>query len=385
MDIDSRELEGKATDEIVSVLVEHVAKSDAELEQERDEGKPSTTELKIFVAENHGFELGSLEREIEDLARSSESPKRVLEFLKEHKFREELLNEEVSYVEIHTPNFNRMDQFIFVDDGEYLQALTVERRDWTRQTVEKLLRYLPNLERLFLSSEALRDIVDGLPGTEISGFTAKYRSYQSDKSVTIQFHGGTESDLETVEEEFGAKPTRLEFDQRNSPTAAVHSSVDREGYYKVTSVRRGSEERGLQTLEQIFHDYGAHDREHFNVEHAPTKSPLNEGFTLDGFTTLHLVEQTADGEGHRDLAETLEERILATKRQYVYSTWNPGNFLVFDRENNEPFEIGVEGSDLFLYAKPGTSSVAFRDFCNLVLEEFNTSFALDKTSRPLRV
>jgi len=383
MDFDSHDLKDKETDQIVSRLIDHVAKSDEEIEREQEEGKPRTTELKIFVAENEGFELGTLSDEIEHLAHSKNTTKHVQSFINQHHFSEEKLNDEVSYVEIATPSYERTDQFIFVDREDYLKTITAERRDWTKKTVEKLIQYLPSLNRLFLSSEDLEDIVETLPGTSISGFTAKYHAYHTDKSVTIQFHGGSKSDLEKVKDEFGAKPTRLEFTQANSPEAVLRSSVNREGYFKYNSVLKGHEKQGRETLEQIFEEYGDHDRRHFEVEFAPEKIPTKSGFTIDGFTTLQLLEEA--GENHRELTTRLKEDILSRKRRYEYSEWDSGNYFVFDKENNEPFEIGVEGRDLVLYAKEATTSRTFRDFCHLILEEFNSTYRVKKMSGKLRV
>lgn len=383
MNIDNHALKDKDTEQIVSVLIDHVAKSDEEVQREREEGR-RTTELKVFVAENNGFELGKLSEEIQKLAESDDTTKHVDSFITEHNFVEERLNDEVSYVEIHTPNYERTDQFIFLDTADYLKVLTAERRDWTKKTVENLLRYMPTLDRLFLSSEDLREIVTGLPKTTISGFTAKYHSYYTDKRVTIQFHGGTEADLQKVEDEFGARPTRLEFDQANSPTKAIHSSVDRQGYFKFTRVRKGSEKKGVETLQKIFHDYEKHDRHHFEVEFTPKRIPLKSGFTIEGFTTLQLIEKEEDSGAETTPAEKLKEEILDRKRQYEYTEWEPGNYLVFDKEHNEPFEIGVEDRDLVVYAKPATTSVTLRDFCNLILEDFNSTYGVDKTSKSLR-
>lgn len=383
MNIDNYALEDKDTEEIVSVLIDHVSKSDEEVQREREEGR-RTTELKIFVAENKGFELGTLPQEIRKLAESEDTSKHVDSFITDHNFVEERLNDEVSYIEIHTPNYERTDQFIFLDSEDYLKVLTAERREWTKKTVENLLRYMPDVDRLFLSSDDLQDIVADLPKTTISGFTAKYHSYHTDKRVTIQFHGGTEADLEKVEDEFGARPTRLEFDQANSPAKAIHSSVDRQGYFKFTRVREGSEHQGVETLRQIFKDYEEHDRAHFEVEFSPRRIPLRSGFTIEGFTTLQLIDQEENVSEEKTPAEKLKGEILDRKRRYEYTEWEPGNYLVFDKNHNEPFEIGVERRNLLVYAKSATTSVTLRDFCNLILEEFNSTYSVEKTSKSLR-
>ena len=378
MDLDSHDLKGEDTEEIVSRLIDHVAKSDEEIAEERESKKPQTTELKVFIAENQGFELGTLGQEIEALSQSESATQHAIDFIDEHSFSEESLNDDVSYVEITTPSYERTDQFIFVNGEQYLKVITAERREWTKKTVEKLIQYLPCLNRLFLSSEDLRDIVDTLPGTTIVGFTAKYHAYHTEKSATIQFHGGTKKDLERVQEEFGAKPTRLEFTQSNSPEAVLHSSVDREGYFKYTSVLQGYEEHGRETLEQIFEEYETHDRNHFGIEFVPKKKPRKGGFSIEGFTTLRLLEE--NGNSQRELTAELEEEILDRKRRYEYSEWDSGNYLVFDKETNEPFEIGIEDRDIVLHAKEATSSGTFRDFCHVILDEFNSTYRVEKSS-----
>jgi len=378
MDLDSHDLKGEKTQKIVSELIDHVVKSDEEIAVERESKRPQTTELKVFVAETQEFELGTLNREIETLSQLDGATQHAIDFIDEHNFTEESLNEEVSFVEITTPNYKRTDQFIFVSEEQYLKVITAERREWTKKTVEKLIQYLPCLNRLFLSSEDLRDIVDTLPGTTIVGFTAKYHAYHTEKNATIQFHGGTKKDLERVQEEFGAKPTRLEFEQSNSPEAVLHSSVDREGYFKYTSVLQGYEQHGRETLEQIFEEIENHDRQHFGIEFVPQKKPRGDGFSLEGFTTLRLLEE--NGNSQRELITELQEDILDRKRRYEYSEWDSGNFLVFDKETNEPFEIGIENQDIVLHAKEATSSGTFRDFCHIILDEFNSTYRMEKSS-----
>jgi hypothetical protein len=382
MDFESHDLKGAETEEIVSALVDRVVKSSEEIEEEEQEAQPSRTELKVFVAENRGFEVGTLSTEIEALASKTTTNKNIQTFITEHNVSETVLNEEVSFVEIATPSHERVDQFIFITRDDYLKIITAERREWTKKTVERLITYLPSVDRLFLSSEDLEEIVETLPGATISGFTAKYNAYHSDKSLTITFHGGNEDDLETVKEEFGAKPTRLEFSQSNSPMGVVQSSIGQNGYYKHTSVLEGYEDLGRRTLEEIFEAYEDHDRQHFAVEFTPIRKPVKSGFTYEGYTTLLLTENEQNDS--QELTEQLEEQILDGKQRYKYSTWDTGNYLVFDTEHNEPFEIGVEGRDLALHAKEATSSVTFRDFCHLILEKFNSSYRMEKQSAMLQ-
>ena len=381
MNLDRANLTDAPTEEVLDVLISHITKTDEEIEQERAVGRPSTTELKVFVAENQGYELGTLNEEVEVLSQSKEASHHAKSFVDTHNFSETQLNEEVALVEITTPDYERTDQFIFIDEGQYLKAITVERREWTEKTVEKLIKHLPTLERLFISSEELEEIVESLGGTELVGFTAKYRSIGSERGYTIEFHGGTFDDLKQVKDDFNAKPTRLEFTQSNSPAAVLRSSVKRHGYYKHTTVLRGHESQGRDTLEEIFDQYGARDQMHFAVEFPPMQKPVADGYAIAGFTTIHL--QGEEDQDREELADRLVSDVLDKKQRYTFSAWETGNYFVFDKEHKEPFEVGVEGSDIVLYAKEGTSATTFREFCRIVLTEFQSTYSVEKTSRKL--
>ncbi|WP_042663218.1 hypothetical protein [Haloferax sp. ATB1] len=382
MKFDPSELSGD-TDEIISLFIDYITRTDEEIEDEKDRGQRKT-QVKIFLANNHGFELGSLTDEIEYLAQTEGLSEYIQRYITEHNFHEDRLGDDVSYVEIDTPKRARTDQFVFIDDGDYLRVITAERRKWTEKTVEKLIQYLPSLERVFLTPSDLEDIVSDLYGTSVAGFTAKYHSYKTDKRASIRFHGGTDEDLEKVENVFDAKPTRLEFNQRNSPEAAVRSSVAQEGHFTFSSVRPGSEDRGAQTLEELSKGFEAHDEQNYKVEHRPVRETFKNGLTIEGGTTLRLIDDSEDYSLEQDTADFLEERILDHKRRYEYSVWEHGNYFVFDKDTGEPFEITVEDEDIHLHAKETTTSTTFRNFCSLVFEEFDSTYSLEKNSRRLK-
>lgn len=381
-------LRDRDTEAIINRLIQYVTKTDDEIFEEGREEKKKTNELKVFVAENDGFELGSLEDRIEDLALNDKLSKHERAFFNEHTFEEFPLNDEVSYVEIGTPDYDRSDQFIFLVQDGYLRVLTTERRKWTKKTVEKLIKYLPDLDRVFLSSDNLEEIVTHLRKTDLSGFTAKYQPYYRDQKISIQFHGAEEGDLKKVEDEFNARPTRMEFKQRNSPAAAVKGAIDQHGYFSIPRVRLGSEDVGYDTIMQLGAEYENYDQQNFEVEHSPRKEGLEHGFVIEGYTTLELIEEYSDSTEeeptHEDLIINLKDLVLDSKRRYEYTEWEEGNYIVYDKERKEPFEITIEDRNIILHAKPATSSDSFRDFYTIIQEEFNTTYRLEKTSGRVR-
>lgn len=381
MKLDPSSLSGDR-EEIVSVFIGHIARTAEEQEAEEEEGRRKT-DVKVFLANNDGFEVGNLSGSIQNLAEKQGLSKHVQRYISDHNFREERLSDDASLVEIDTPKRQRTDQFVFFDDDDYLRIITAERRKWTKKTAEKLIKYLPSLERIFLTPGDLEEIVEDLYGTSVTGFTAKYHSYKTDKRASIRFHGGTREDLEDVERVFQAKPTRLEFGQRNSPANAVHSSVAQEGHYTFSSVRPDSKERGAQTLNELSDAFEEHDKRNYNVEQRPVRQFFEGGTKIEGFTTIRLSDEDSDDLTH-ETANRLEADILDGKQQYEFSEWERGNYMVFDKDHGEQFEITVEGADVLIHAKKSTTSSSLRDFCSLIFEEFDSTYSLEKTSRKLK-
>lgn len=387
MKFESAKLQQEDTRDIVNVLIDHVTKTDEEVKEEGKK-KRRSTELKVFIAENKGLELGEIETRVQSLYQSDKLTKYGNDFIDHHTFEEKKINGDVSYLEIGTPKYGRTDQFVLLDKNGYIRVLTAERRKWTKKTVEKLIQYLPELERVYLSPSDIEGLVNtDLEDTDLSGFTAKFNPYYSEKELSIQFHGGESTDLEDVEHHFNARPSRVEFTQSNSPSEALKGAVRQDGYYSIPRVREGSETKGYETIMALSEGYEKHDRQNFEVEHRP-RSSFEDGFSLDGYTTLRLIEEavddpeigiTTDG-GESSLTETLEERILDGKRRYKYSIWEDGDFLVFDTESREPFQLIVDGQDLVVHAKPATTATTLREFGHIILEEFNSTYRFEKIS-----
>jgi hypothetical protein len=106
-------------------------------------------------------------------------------------------------------------------------VFTTVRREWRQKTIENLLDYLPCVERLYLTADDLETLTREVRDSRISGFTAKYHAPNRERDAALIFSGAEEGDLETAEEAFDAKPTRIEFDQTNSPDTVIHRVVRR--------------------------------------------------------------------------------------------------------------------------------------------------------------
>lgn len=410
-------LEDPTTEEIVNVFVEHVTKTDKDIAEEGEKKIKKSTELKIYLADSYGFRPENLNQRILDLLRSEDLNDNPREYFNNHNFEIQRLNSEVYHLIISTPKYDRNDNFILIDSEGYVKALTVIRKTWAEKTIERLINYIPELDRLFLSSNDLKSIVDTEEARTWDGFTAKYHPFYKDERVSVQVHGGTENHLEDVENYLYARPKRVVFSQKNSPAEAVKGAISQDGYASIPRVRHGSEHVGFEAIEDIIKTYQEKDHENFSVPYRPERitpggevsleqqtledSPedqitdggdpepleqLDPGSVLEGMTICELEEEVPEDDypDEHGIAVRLEEDVLDYKKRYTYSICGEGNFLVYDRERGESFEIIISDKNIRIYAKANTTVRSLRDFFEIIEEEFNSTYDPDHTSKKVR-
>ena len=410
-------------EEVLGQLIEYVTRSEEERSEEKEEQKSKTPALKFFICRAHGYQLGELRERIKTQLRDEDLNHYPREFFESHLFEERRLDDDVSHVIITTPAYERDDHFVFYLKDGYLRIFTVERRKWTERTVEKLINYLPSLDRLFVSSNDLVDIINEVDGN-IDGFTAKHNSVFDEVGLSLQLHGGKHKYLDKMEEQYGVQPTRLEFNKTNSPT--IKSNATLNGYGSVPWIESGPPGLGLDTTLGMTEEYVQKDKQKFEVEHAPRTRKLSEshsqeitsnwfiedgkglprledtevetiqfepGVGVDGYTTVELVEDVPHPTEFEDreipsrerLIEKLREDIVDKKDRYEFSEWEDGNFLVFDTIRNEPFSLTVNERNIQVHAKETTTADSLSDFYHIIHDEFSTDYQVEKHSQKVSV
>jgi hypothetical protein len=379
MEIDPTSLQGHDKEDIISVFIEHVVKTEEEVEEKETRGG-KTTDLKLYLLDNQGFEFGTVETTVEHLT-SDDTDRNIKNWIADHVVDEQSIDDDLSFLQISTPDAGRTDDFLVVRSNGYFWILTTERKEWCRKTVEKLIQYLPGVERLYLSSDDLEDIVEGLQDAYVSGFTAKYHAPYRKRDATLVFHGAEENDLDKAEEAFDATPSRIEWDQTNSPAAAIQRANTNDGHLSVENVREGSEAKAVNTILGLTEDYQERDRANYEVEHKPTRTIFDDGSqAIDGHTAIELTDP--DRDDAPNLAEEFQEDVLSGL-QYNAGMWGDDTFFVQDKEHEEVFEIALEPPNIILYARENTTALSFRSFCQEILDEFDSTYSLEKKQNVL--
>lgn len=382
MDLDPAQYRQMSKQEILRELIEHIVTSE-ESQEEKEHRSGKSTDLNLYLLDNRGYEIGSLDEHINHITESNRVNGHAKNYISNHTFSEEKLGPETALVSITTPEKSRTDDSIWIRQGDYIWALTTVRQEWRKKTIEKLIKYLPQVERLYLSSEYLEVLTQEniIKDSYISGFTSQYHAPYADRQATLRFHGGRREDLEKAERYFNAKPTRIEFDQTNSPTAAIQGASTNDGRLSFQSVVDGSQDKAVETLLSVSEEYQELDRENFGVNYSPTPNSSDNGFSVDGFTAIELTDPDRSSETGEALVEELEENVL-NGPQYKFGQRERNTLRVFDTRHDEIFDLAVEDTDIIVYPREPATSMSLRDIVQKIYE-YDSTYSQQKVENPI--
>ncbi|WEL18727.1 Uncharacterized protein SVXHr_2583 [Halorhabdus sp. SVX81] len=376
MNIELSEIKGYDEREIVLELITEVTKSGEEMEEKETRGSKST-DLKLYLVNSSEDIQGRFDKAGMDVADDKNTKKAAREFFNSIVIEEDEVSDGISFLSVTYPRYERTDEAIVVDRGDVFWILTTELKEWLEDTVEKVIKYLPQLERVYLSPDELEDTMRSIADSEIAGFTAEYHANHKDRDATLQFHGAEKNDLRTAEDAFSATPTRIEFNQKNSPATAIQGSGSNDGFLKLESVREDSEAKAADTLLRTSEMFADRDIEQFRVNADTSWKLFQPGFVVDEYTSIELYDPGRDETEADSLDRELEEEVFS-KHRYQTGRWGDDTFFVYDKEHEEVFELGIESNELVLHARETTTAYSLRAFCRTVLDEFDSTYSLRK-------
>lgn len=374
MNIKPSDLRDLDTREVILELITEVTKSGEEMDQKDTRGS-KTTDLKLYIVDSTENIQGRFAEAGLDVVEDENTKQSAQEFFKEIVIEEEKISENISFLGVTYPRYDRTDEVIVIDRGDALWFLSTELKDWLEDTVEKVLKYLPQLERVYLSSDDLEHSMRNIVDSEIAGFTAEYHSQHKDRDATLQFHGAETGDLRKAESTFSATPTRIEFNQRNSPATAIQGSGSNDGFFKLESVRKDSEGKAADTLLSASNEFVSRDNKKFKIDADTSWKLFEPGFVIDEYTSIELYNPERDEAENLD--QELEEEVFS-KNRYRYGRWGDNTFFVYDKNHEEVFELGVESNELVLHARETTTGHSLRAFCRILLDRFDSTYSIRK-------
>lgn len=382
MDLDPERYREMSKRDILHDLMEHVASSEDEQEK-KSHRSGGSTDLNLYLLDNQGYEIGSLDEYINYITQSERVRGYAKNFVVNHTFSEEVVGDETAIVSVTVPEKSRTDDSVWIVQDEYVWVLTTERQKWRKSTIENLIKYLPPVERLYLSSDDLDELTDEdvIEDSFISGFTAQYHAPYAERKATLRFHGGREEDLEKAERYFDARPTRIEFDQTNSPESSIQGASTNDGRLSFQFVLRGSQPKAVETLLDVSEEYQELDKESFEVEHEPAHQSSDKGFSVDGFTAIELTDPDRERGSSPSLVDELKQNVL-NGNQYNFGERDRDTIRVFDTYHDEIFDLAVEDPDIIVYPREPCSAMSLRDIVQEIFE-YDSTYSQQKVANPI--
>lgn len=374
MNIEPSDLQDLDPRGVILELITEVTKSGEEMDEKETRGA-KTTDLKLYIVDTTEEIQGEFAQAGLDVAEDENAKQAAQDFFNSIVIDEAEVDDEITFLGVTDPRYERTDEAIVIDRGDAIWVLSTELKDWLEDTVEKVIKYLPQLERVYLSSDDLEASMRSIVDSEVAGFTAEYHSQHKDRDATLQFHGAEQGDLEKAEDTFSATPTRIEFNQRNSPTTAIQGSGANDGFLKLESVRKDSEGKAADTLIDTSEKFVARDSERFRVDADTSWTLFEPGFVVDEYTSIELHNP------ERDEADALDAELedeVFSKNRYQYGRWGEDTFFVYDKDHEEVFEVGIESNELVLHARETTTALSLRAFCRTILDTFDSTYSVRK-------
>lgn len=381
MDLDPDRYSGMDKQEIIRDLVGHVTASEEE-QEEKDHRSGQNTDLNLYLLDNKGFSIGSVDDHINEISESPRASQHAKNFVADHGISEEIIGDEISIIKVFVSEKSRTDESVWISQGEYVWVLTTERQEW-RKSIEKLIKYLPQVERLFLSAEDLDDLTEDIRDSSVSGFTAEYHAPYAERRATLRFHGGERKDIDKAKKYFDAKPTRIEFDQTNSPAAAIQAASTNEGRLSWQSVREDSLDKAVDTLQSVSEGYQDRDEQNFEISLSVGIESFDRGFRIDGFTAIELTEPDRSDTTNETLLEELKQDIL-NSNHYKFGSRTRDTLRVFDSQHDEIFDIAVESPNIVIYPRESTTRHSIRSVVQDIFE-WDSTYSLEKVSNSVSV
>ncbi|MBU7045820.1 MAG: hypothetical protein HXS54_05235 [Theionarchaea archaeon] len=289
--------------------------------------------------------------------------------------------------------YDRPAKFFFILEDGFWLLYTLEDHRTMKQTIERIVKYIPELNMLWFPPPDLELIVNKIfTESGFGGFTAKYRPLLRDKNVTIRIFGGDRDDLLLARKDFQAEPTKIWFHSRGSPLTVTAGSLS-PGRLDIKSVLSGYEEQVQAIIKSVKDDIferesqnfgliNGYERRIFTDEDGNVISQAPSVFSAVVLTVDEAMRQKKDITTDK-LIERLKAAFLNYDKHYAGYEWDYGNLEVVDLTTGEPFQVIFENWQFIIYPKEETHAATVREACKQITQNIIPSCVLSVMSEEL--
>jgi hypothetical protein len=385
-------------DDLFHIITEHLLKLEKETEENEsmeslETNEEKSTHLKIIFLEDDSKTLTPLNLfdRLSDIALLNRWVQDLISKWAFIGYR--TADKDLYVIEATERAYERLAKFFVILENGSWQIYTLEHHQKVEQTIDRIIKYIPELNIMWFPPPDLELIVNDIfTESGFYGFTAKYRPVLHDKNVTIRIFGGDRDDLRIAREYFQAEPTKIGFRSKGSPTTVVTGALS-PGRLDIRSVLSGYKEQFFTIIESVKSDFSkresqnlglinGYERRIFTDEEGNVVSQAPSVFSAVILTVDKTMRDKKDI-SEDTLMKRLKTAFLNDEKHYAGYEWDEGNLEVVDLTTGEPFQVVFEDWQFIIYPKEKTRAATVRAACEQITQRVIPSLTLSVKSEEL--
>lgn len=291
----------------------------------------------------------------------------------------EIIKKEKSYwlVVFTDKKYQEENFFLIRVHDSYWEIFTLAHYSVVEKTLQKVIDVSDKIDFVWISRDKLVNIVTELVSESgIHGFTAKRRTLEFNKNVTIRVYGGDLNDIALARKDFFCEPINIYFRQKNSPTDAIVGTIGIEGYLRIDRIRPEAIDLFKKTKDDLWDKYRqSYDpivssidklgKEIIRFENKPIASRYKSFYSLSFY-----IDNKAYWENNR-IFEAIKKHFIEDGNQYIgYTIGDNDMMYIIDLHFEGCFRVRINQKDRKVIICPdeNTAKKSMSKFCSTFIE-----------------
>lgn len=291
----------------------------------------------------------------------------------------EILKKEKSFwlIILIDKKYQEENYFLVRVNDSFWEIFTLAHHNIVEKTLQKIVDVSDKIDPVWISRDKLVDIVSDLVSESgIHGFTAKRRTLNFKKSVTIRVYGGDLNDIDLARKDFFCEPINIYFKQKNSPIDAIVGTIGVEGYLRIDRIRPEAVDLFKKTKNELWDKY----RQNYSAIVTSVDNLKKEIIKFDNkpiatrydsfFAILFNIDNSKYWDDNR-IYKSIKTKFLENGNEYVgYTIGNDNLMFIFDLHFKGSYRLRIDNKSKKVIVCPeeNTSKKSMSKFCNNFIE-----------------
>lgn len=365
-------------EKILEYLIKSVVTSEDITDYEEEEKLGNRPKLKIYYVESsvQPYEINTI------LYDSTNKSIKIRNLLTDYNI--EILKKENPFwlIIFKDKKYQEDNYFLIRVYNSYWEIFTLSYHNIVERTLQKVIDVSDKIDPVWISRDSLVDIVSELVSESgIHGFTAKRRTLNFNKKVTIRVYGGDLKDIDLARKDFFCEPINIYFKQKNSPIDAIVGLISIDGYLRIDKIQPEAVDLFKKTKDELWSKYRrSYDTIVASVENLKKEiirfnnEPIATRYN-SFFSVTFAIDNPAYWDDNR-IYNAIKTKFLENGNEYVgYTLGNNNLIYIFDLNFGGCFRLRLNQNEkkVIICPEENTTKKSMSKFCNNFLEHIEHS------------